>query len=199
MAEFSEEKAYIVNGYQFESKEKYEQALSEKKGISYLNAQINLNDISKIKGLYEELIEKKLFITPVGIDYLRQLREILIKNGVSAGSLPGIYVPEDNKEQNEKTEKNLTRKYKNKINNLEKELSVKNKRLRTSVILNIALVLVIVAIFIITLTSSNANILNYERVLQDKYSSWAEDLSDKEKELRSWERELEQKENDLKE
>lgn len=199
MAEFSEEKAYIVNGYQFESKEKYEQALSEKKGISYLNAQINLNDISKIKGLYEELIEKKLFITPVGIDYLRQLREILIKNGVSAGSLPGIYVPEDNKEQNEKTEKNLTRKYKSKINNLEKELSVKNKRLRTSVILNIALVLVIVAIFIITLTSSNANILNYERVLQDKYSSWAEDLSEKEKELRSWERELEQKENDLKE
>lgn len=199
MAEFSEEKAYIVNGYQFESKEKYEQALSEKKGISYLNAQINLNDISKIKGLYEELIEKKLFITPVGIDYLRQLREILIKNGVDARSLPGIYVPEGNKEQNEKLEKNLTRKYKSKINNLEKELSVKNKRLRTSVILNIALVLVIVAIFIITLTSSNANILNYERVLQDKYSSWAEDLSDKEKELRSWERELEQKENDLKE
>lgn len=199
MAEFSEEKAYIVNGYQFESKEKYEQALSEKKGISYLNAQINLNDISKIKGLYEELIEKKLFITPVGIDYLRQLREILIKNGVDARSLPGIYVPEGNKEQNEKLEKNLTRKYKSKINNLEKELSVKNKRLRTSVILNIALVLVIVAIFIITLTSSNANILNYERVLQDKYSSWAEDLSEKEKELRSWERELEQKENDLKE
>lgn len=199
MAEFSEEKAYIVNGYQFESKEKYEQALSEKKGISYLNAQINLNDISKIKGLYEELIEKKLFITPVGIDYLRQLREILIKNGVDTRSLPGIYVPEDNKEQNEKLEKNLTRKYKSKINNLEKELSVKNKRLRTSVILNIALVLVIVAIFIITLTSSNANILNYERVLQDKYSSWAEDLSDKEKELRSWERELEQKENNLKE
>lgn len=199
MAEFSEEKAYIVNGYQFESKEKYEQALSEKKGISYLNAQINLNDISKIKGLYEELIEKKLFITPVGIDYLRQLREILIKNGVDARSLPGIYVPEGNKEQNEKLEKNLTRKYKSKINNLEKELSVKNKRLRTSVILNIALVLVIVAIFIITLTSSNANILNYERVLQDKYSSWAEDLSDKEKELRSWERELEQKENNLKE
>lgn len=199
MAEFSEEKAYIVNGYQFESKEKYEQALSEKKGISYLNAQINLNDISKIKGLYEELIEKKLFITPVGIDYLRQLREILIKNGVDARSLPGIYVPEGNKEQNEKLEKNLTRKYKSKINNLEKELSVKNKRLRTSVILNIALVLVIVAIFIITLTSSNANILNYERVLQDKYSSWAEDLSEKEKELRSWERELEQKENNLKE
>ena len=46
---------------------------------------------------------------------------------------------------------------------------------------------------------NNLSILNYERVLQDKYSSWAEDLSEKEKELRSWERELEQKENDLKE
>ena len=53
------------------------------------------------------------------------------------------------------------------------------------------LIVVIVAMFIITAKSDNPNVLNYERVLQDKYATWAEDLAEKEEELRKWERELE--------
>ena len=58
------------------------------------------------------------------------------------------------------------------------------------------MVIIIIAMFVITVKSDNPNILNYERVLQDKYAGWAEDLADKEEELRKWERELEKREAD---
>lgn len=38
--------------------------------------------------------------------------------------------------------------------------------------------------FAIALSSSNPNIINYERVLQDKYAGWAQELSSREEALR---------------
>ena len=45
--------------------------------------------------------------------------------------------------------------------------------------------------FILANTSSNPNIINYERKIQDKYAKWAEELKDKENELRARENALE--------
>lgn len=41
--------------------------------------------------------------------------------------------------------------------------------------------------FIITKNSDSPNILNYERVIQDKYSSWQSELNEKEQELKELE------------
>lgn len=56
--------------------------------------------------------------------------------------------------------------------------------------LSIVLFIAIVAMFIISSTSDNINILNYENEIIDKYSTWEQELSDREKELDAWEKEL---------
>ncbi len=62
--------------------------------------------------------------------------------------------------------------------------------------MNIILIILIIAMFVIAANSSAPNIVNYERVLTDKYSSWKEELMQKEEELRQRERELEQRESE---
>ena len=48
MATKTDSRIYIINSYQFETKEEYEQALQEKNGINYLNAQLDVNNIEKV-------------------------------------------------------------------------------------------------------------------------------------------------------
>ena len=57
-------------------------------------------------------------------------------------------------------------------------------KFRTSLIINIVLIIVVAIMFAIALSSSNPNIINYERVLQDKYAGWAQELSSREEALR---------------
>ena len=70
MSDFEGIEAYVVNEYQFELREEYETALQEKKGVEYLDAQLDYGDTQKVLRTYNELIRKKIFYTPVGIDYL---------------------------------------------------------------------------------------------------------------------------------
>ena len=59
-------------------------------------------------------------------------------------------------------------------------------------IVNVVLAVVIVAMIYITLHSSNANVINYEVNLQDKYASWQEELQSQEESLNARERALNQ-------
>ena len=59
-----------------------------------------------------------------------------------------------------------------------------------SVLLNVLLVLAIAAMFMITLRSDNPNVLNYERALTDKYASWEQELTERERAVREKELEL---------
>ena len=61
MAELDELQSYYVDGYVFETRADYEDALQEKKGISYLRSQMDLNNSDKTYKLYTELIEKGIF------------------------------------------------------------------------------------------------------------------------------------------
>lgn len=76
-------KHYIVNGYCFENEDEYRKALKEKEGIKYLNSKIVFDDINKVTRLYEDLIDKDVFTTQIGIEYMRKLRTLIIKKGGS--------------------------------------------------------------------------------------------------------------------
>lgn len=191
MSDFEGISAYIVNGYLFESKEEYELALQEKKGIGYLNSQTDLSDTDKVLSLYNELIDKRIFRTVVGIEYLKQLRAALLKSAaINKKDVLPVCIPSMNTDNEKKIEKYISRKYEDKVKELDKNITKQKNKKRTSIILNIVLAIMVIAMFAISSTTSNANILNYERVLQDKYATWAGQLSDKEKELRQWEDEL---------
>jgi len=82
------------------------------------------------------------------------------------------------------------------VENLRRSLARNKKKFLNSMILNFILAIVIIIMIYIASTSDNPTILNYEEKLQNKYSSWAEDLKEKEKELNKRERAIESKEID---
>lgn len=195
MEDLKEVQLYIVNEYVFESKEDYEAALQEKKGIAYLGAQLNLKQTEKVCRLYQELIEKRVFVTPVGLDYLKTLRQAVgEREPERLKTLRPIPILSTEHKSRQGMQQYLSGKYEAQLNSLTQQVKKQKEKRRTSLILNIVLTAAVIAMFVVTASSSNPNILNYERVLQDKYAGWAEELSEKEQQLRQWENELEQRE-----
>ena len=191
MATKTDSRIYIINSYQFETKEEYEQALQEKNGINYLNAQLDVNNIEKVYQLYTELVDKKIFITVIGIDYLKKLRGILLRDSrFSADNLRPIRVTTVNKQVKNRVEKYISSKYETEVRQHKKEKEGIRNKLNTSIIINVVLVLMLIAMFFISKSSSNPTIIDYERKLQDKYASWESDLREKEQELKDLEWEL---------
>ena len=191
MATKTDSRIYIINSYQFETKEEYEQALQEKNGINYLNAQLDVNNIEKVYQLYTELVDKKIFITVIGIDYLKKLRGILLRDSrFSADNLRPIRITTVNKQVKNRVEKYISSKYETEVRQHKKEKEGIRNKLNTSIIINVVLVLMLIAMFFISKSSSNPTIIDYERKLQDKYASWESDLKEKEQELKDFEWEL---------
>ena len=191
MATKTDSRIYIINSYQFETKEEYEQALQEKNGINYLNAQLDVNNIEKVYQLYTELVDKKIFITVIGIDYLKKLRGILLRDSrFSADNLRPIRITTVNKQVKNRVEKYISSKYETEVRQHKKEKEGIRNKLNTSIIINVVLVIMLIAMFFISKSSSNPTIIDYERKLQDKYASWESDLKEKEQELKDLEWEL---------
>lgn len=191
MATKTDSRIYIINSYQFETKEEYEQALQEKNGINYLNAQLDVNNIEKVYQLYTELVDKKIFITVIGIEYLKKLRGILLRDSrFSADNLRPIRITTVNKQVKNRVEKYISSKYETEVRQHKKEKEGIRNKLNTSIIINVVLVLMLIAMFFISKSSSNPTIIDYERKLQDKYASWESDLREKEQELKDLEWEL---------
>lgn len=176
-----------VDGYSFENRQDYEDALKEKKGIKYLSSQIDLSDAEKTCLVYKEILDKKIFRTPVGIEYMNGLRRSLIHSGIT--DVPCIPVPDTGNADKTSGESMEYRK----LNELYKK---KSEHFRTSLILNIILAVMIAAMFIISATSNNPTILNYKEKIENQYAQWDTQLKDKEKELREREKAVELKEQE---
>ncbi len=201
MADNDEISRCVVGGYQFEDEKDYEDAVNEKKAIKYLEGHVNLNDTAKVLQLYNTLLAKNMFRTPIGLEYMRRLRTALQKSSAAKEDLPYVRVPSSSPQSDGKASGAGAARERDKAAAAKiKELEVrcrKNKDgRRNSVIVNIILIILIIAMFVIAANSSAPNIVNYERVLTDKYSSWKEELMQKEEELRQRERELEQRESE---
>jgi hypothetical protein len=56
--------------------------------------------------------------------------------------------------------------------------------------INVLLALLIILMFVIAINSNQPNILNYRRILQNRYASWEQDLTQREQAIRDKEREL---------
>lgn len=180
----TEDIKYVVNGYKFADEEDYKDALNDKEGVNYLRTQIDLNDTTKAVKLYCDIVEKNVFHTPIGIEYMKKMRALIIRQG-GPKDLPYVNVPAYAKE-GKTADKRVT------DGKSDKERNATNYRekLRTSIIVNVVLILMVIIMFAVALSSSNPNIINYERVLQDKYAGWAQELNAREQELRQRENAL---------
>ncbi len=172
---------YSIDGYVFETEQEYNDAVNEKKGVDYMRSRTNMNNIESVQEVYEKVLEKNIFKTPIGYNFMRELQEILVKSSlVDSDEIKNIRVEKKGDKKVLESNKQLKEKLKNVEN------TYKN-RFFNSVVLNVALVILIILIIAITNNSKNVNVLNYKNRLDAEYTS-------KENDLAVWEEELEEKE-----
>ena len=182
----NQQKTVIAEGFQFFSSKDAELAASERKKVDYLEARMDYSHPESILKLYCRALEERVFKTPVGINFLKKLQDFLLHDAqIEPGSVPPIplYQYYDSEIRPQATP---ARKRVNPPVKKEKKSSV----LPVSILLNLMLVAAIIAMFIISFNADQPNIFNYERALQDKYSSWESQLLERERIVREKELEL---------
>lgn len=185
---------YVVGGYTFDTQELAQAARDEINAIKYVSSKTNTSDPAQVYVLYNKIIEKKLFKTPVGMDYLKELQRVLY----TSKEIPNDRIrpiPVETQVAEELEERQAARKSRDKIRDLEKSSQKNHDLFVKSMILNVFLLIAVIAMILITLSSSNPNIINYENKLIDKYEEWNNQLESKERKLNDLKKELESKYN----
>lgn len=187
--EVKKTKEYNVGGYTFQTKQGAQAAKDELAAIKYMSAKTDSKDAKQVYILYNAIIDKKLFNTLVGMNYLKDLQQFLyLSPEVPNDKIKPIPINQETREMMEG--KRELSEHKSEIRRITKERNQYKDWFIKSMILNVALLVVIAAIVYITLNSSNPNVVNYEVNLQDKYASWQEQLESQEASLKAREREL---------
>jgi len=189
MTEEKDKRKFMVGGYEFTSKEDAQIAKNELNAIKYVSSKTNSKDPKQVYRLYNKIIERKLFSTQIGMNYLKSLQTFLYKSSeIPNDKIQPIPINTDTQDEiNIRRERS---EFKSEL----RDLSIKVARYKNNftrvMIINVILVIIIVAMFIILNTSSNPNIINYEVNLQNKYAQWQEQLQSQEQSLNARENEL---------
>ena len=177
---------YTVNGFQFGSDKDRELAETEYSSIQYINGKIENRSAETILSVYQGAIERRMFRTPVGYSYLHDLQKKMVSMGMPKEKIPPIplmQVFDNSATVEDKPRREVVANKRKKRN----ELREKNRIL---VIANIVLILLVIALFAISLKGSTPNMLNYRSAIINEYSSWEQELSLREGQIREKEKEL---------
>lgn len=179
---------YRVGGFVFSDEYDYKEAKKEEESVEYIKANTNLADLSKTIKLYNKLVERETFKTVIGMSFLMELRSCILKGKiVDEANLACIRVEKSGRSKAYSTALNKEAENMNKkiINDL-------RLKLRSSRIINAFLVLIITAMILIALFAKDNSYTTIENKILDKYSAWAEELDEREKDLKQREAALNQ-------
>ncbi len=194
------DQVYLVEGYQFSSREEAQKAERELAKVKALNEKLDEENLQAIKTLYVTALDQQVFETQIGLSYLRNLQVHLIAEGElreDEKPIPVLY-----SKATLETEKRLMKEdyaaavgqmrddMKKKIDG-QKEL-VRQARQKCRILMAAVgvLAVLVVAMFAITLTGKNENILNYKNAVTNQYAEWEQELSEREDAVRQKELEL---------
>ena len=194
---------YNIGGYIFDDENKAKKAAKELKAVEYILGQIKDADEKGVLTVYKKLIKQRLFSTEIGMSFLSQLRKNLIDSNVfSEDEIPAVYPLEESIEKKQSEEipkaKEKSKSTKEKadkfVGTADSDAFAQIKKLKRInsilLILCITLLLSVIGMFYVNSTINSPTILNYEEKLIDKYSSWEQDLTERENALK--EKELSQ-------
>ena len=168
-----------VGGYLFYTEKDAKIAEAELQKIEYLEA--------RILKVYEKTIHERIFRTPVGLQYLKGLRDFLLEQPeIDPEDVTDIPLYSTFGGQLRSQDNPARSRIKPSREKAEKEKSF----LVLSLILNGLLILAVIAMFSIALKSNNPNILNYEKAITNKYAAWEQELTEREQRIREKEKEL---------
>ncbi|MCM1027908.1 MAG: hypothetical protein NC432_15905 [Roseburia sp.] len=176
-----------VDGYLFYTEKDAKIAAAERKKIEYLEARMDYGEPESILLIYEKTIHERVFRTPIGMQYLKGMRDFLLSQPeIDPERVPDI--PLYNTFSGEVREQDQPAR--SRIKPATKRADREKSRFIISVALNILLILAVISMFGIALKSDQPNILNYEKVITDRYASWDQELTEREQIIREREREL---------
>lgn len=181
-----EKKEYVVGTYVFQSMEQARLAEKEKKMVELLIQKTDFNNKDVVKTLYDNLVQNQLLKTPIGYDFMNQLRKILLEEyHMPAEEITYIPVSIPMKTNSKTILEDETLKDK-----LKKVTNQKN----TFAIITALLICLVVGMFMMIAFSGNVGYINTENKILDKYCKWEEELKEKESELKEREEAIRQKE-----
>ncbi len=173
----------MVEGYLFMNEEDAELARQEKKKIEYLKQHIHYSSAEGVLRIYKKALAERIFKTPVGHDFLKEMREQLLQSGqLEEEEIPPVVLF---------TTYNL--RMRKSYTPARERVKVQEEKTHwqvISLIANLILALAVAGMFMITLKSDNPNILNYEKNLVNRYAAWEQELREREQVVREKEREL---------
>ncbi len=186
---------FIVDGYVFSNKAEATEAENELKGIEYVKERTDMNNPKLVLNVYNKIIDKNLFKTPIGYKFLKELQDTLIADeSIDNSMVKNIISPNFHSIEHVFTDRDAIKLEKKRAKHAltkEDKLTYKSKFFN-SIVINILLVIAIIAIFIITANSKNTNIINYKSRLdaankqsEDSLAKWNATLLTKESELNS--------------
>lgn len=172
---------FVVDGFYFSDEDLLKEARKEAEGVRYIKAHMDSAHPDKVLQIYQRVIEQKTFQTQVGYAYLKELQDYLYTMPqVPNDAVPPIPVRANVKVMSASGTTEILRN----------ENKKSRRSLRLSVIINFMAAAVIAVMFAIAMTSSSPTVLNYEEELINKYSSWEEELKEREAKLLEKERSL---------
>lgn len=175
-----------VGGYIFASYEDAEAASNEIKKISYIETHTDMSKVSNVKALYDKALETRAFATPIGLEYMHSLQNILKDSGYAQEDVKPIPLYSTfhrislNKE--EKVPRRVTMAQK-------KEMSLRMKY-RNAVLIAVIFGILSVSMLLITFNGTTPNAINYKKAITNQYASWEQELTQRENVIREKEREL---------
>lgn len=194
---------YNIDGFLFEDERTAELAQKELEGIRFIKERTALDNPEVVMKLYKKLLEQKLFVTPVGIRFMVELQNVLLRSHFTAREeIPPIEVSamvlkkELTPEEAELAKKGPVAKVKKAAKKVDEKVEGNYKKpFYAALFFAIVFALSVVGMFIITKVSgNNVNIINYRNEILNEYSTWEQQLQEKEAELKAWEAELESRE-----
>lgn len=181
-----EKDVFLVEGYHFNSLADAELAKEELKKAEYFEGRITGRSAQNLMTVYDKVLDEKVFITPVGWEYLKILQQKLREAGVPEENIRPIPMYQSFKYR--VSDEVSAYAVPQRIRPAKKKKEV--DKFQISVIANIFLAILVLAMFIVTLKSDNPNIINYKRTLVNQYASWDQELTEREQAIREKEREL---------
>ncbi len=177
-------KDYIFGGYEFMTEDDAKKASMDLSKINLLEARVKASRPNDIHAVYEKAIENKIFKTPIGWNYLSDLRKKLISSGFMDEDLTPIPI-----------EISLTRH--SALENLNVRQRIKPEAREKAefkkvfpLVLNVVLVILVILMFVIAYNGETDNIINYKKNVTNRYSEWDESLKEREKAVREAEKKL---------
>ena len=177
---------FKAEGYSFYTEKDAALAENERRKVEYLEAHLDYNQPQSILRVYKKAIAERIFKSPVGLLFLKNLQMYLL-NEPEIDSSEVEVIPLYVSFEDEFREQPKPARERIKQPETPKKKSV---ALPVSIIINIGLAVAVIAMFAVALNSDQPNVLNYENTIKNKYAGWEQELTKREQAVREKELEL---------